>query len=510
MTPPRVKFHPMGTDVRQARGPRRAGIYVRTGTGEEPGWRAGIYTRISSNEEQDRLGVQRQEEDGRAALERRGVPIHRVYEDNDVSASGDYERPDYEDLVRDLRTGAINALWSWDVDRLTRGHREYIELYETCEAVGALVIWHGGEANFATGTGLLELEMRAAFAREELRKIKRRTARKHQELAAKGMPHGGGVEGYGYVKVRNEAGKVVDLAVVEEEAAVIRETARRILAGEPLRAVARDLDQRGIRTKQGRRWVTHSLKRVLTNASISGRREHHGQVVAKGSWPAIIDPATSDRLRTLLLDPSRDHRSDVRQYLLSGMVNCGHPDCGARLVVERRSAKDSRGRVPARLYVCRKGPGFYGCGRAKITADRLEHTVVERLLGLEASGKLRSILYAERTVKLEEAEAELETVKAELRDLARQRYLKKMMPEEVDGAREALLERRSRAEEVIEAAQREMGLPDLPDPLAPAWDDMELHEQRSILKAALISVKVMPPTKLGFYDPSRVVTEWKG
>jgi site-specific DNA recombinase len=483
---------------------------MATNTQHEPRpWRAGIYTRISSNDEQDRLGVQRQEEDGRTALERRAVPVHRVYEDNDISASGDYDRSDYEDLVRDLRNGAINAIWSWDVDRLTRGHREYIELYETCETVGALVIWHGGEANFATGTGLLELEMRAAFAREELRKIKRRTARKHQELAEKGMPHGGGAEGYGYHKVRNEEGKVVTLSVVEDEAAVIRETARRILAGEPLRAVVRDLDRRGVRTKQGRRWGTHSLKRVLTNASISGRREHHGQVVAKGSWPAIIEPAASDRLRTLLLDPSRDIRSDVRQSLLSGMVNCGDPDCGARLIVERRSAKDSRGRTPSRMYVCRKGPGFYGCGKAKITADRLEHTVVERLLGLESSGKLRSILYAERTVKLEEAEAELETVKSELKDLARQRYLKKMMPEEVEGAREALLERRKTAEEIIASAQREMGLPDLPDPLAPAWDDMELHEQRSVLKAALLSIRVMSPTKLGSYDPNRVVTEWK-
>ena len=68
----------MGTNVRQAPGPRRAGIYVRTGASEEPGRRAGIYTRISSNEEQDRLGVQRQEEDGRAALDRRVIRVEDI------------------------------------------------------------------------------------------------------------------------------------------------------------------------------------------------------------------------------------------------------------------------------------------------------------------------------------------------------------------------------------------------------------------------------------------------
>src|SRR5258708_15913255 len=178
-------------------------------------------------------------------------------------------------MIADLRNGTINAIWSWDVDRLTRGHREYIELYETCENVGALVIWHGGEANFAAGTGLLELEMRAAFAREELRKIKRRVARKHEELAHKGMLPAGGSEGYGYSKVKNETGKVVDFVVVKEEAAVIRECARRILAGESMTGIVRDLDNRALRTNTGRPWLSHTLNGLLTSPTISGPPPQH-------------------------------------------------------------------------------------------------------------------------------------------------------------------------------------------------------------------------------------------
>jgi hypothetical protein len=378
-------------------------------------------------------------------------------------------------------------------------------LYETCEDVGALVMWQGGEADFASGTGLLELEMRAAFAREELRKIKRRVARKHQELAQKGALNAGGNEGYGYEKVKNEAGNVMGLVVVPDEAKIIREAARRVLAGESLTGIVRDFDARGLRTKQGHRWQRRTLRRILAKAYISGRREHHGKVTAMGSWPAIIHPRTSDRLRALLLDPTRDKRSDVRQHLLSGLVTCGHPECGARLVVERRGDKDSE-----RRYHCRKADGSWGCGKMSINADRLEHTVVERLLALEENGRLRGILYAESIGKLDEAEAELETVKAELKDLARKRYREELMPEEVEGAREALLERREAAEAVIEAAQREIGLPDLPDPLAPEWDTLELHEQRTILKHALLSLKVMPPARRGCFDPTRIETEWKG
>jgi site-specific DNA recombinase len=499
----------MGTKLNRngSAGQWKAGIYTRL-QGDDEGRLAGIYTRISRDDEQERLGVQRQEEDGRAALGRRDLPIHRVYEDNDISGSGEEERPDFDDLIADLQNGTINAVWSWDVDRLTRGHKEYITFYETCEQVGALVMWLGGEANFAAGTGLLELEMRAAFAREELRKIKRRVARKHQEMAHKGALPVGKNDPYGYRKVKDETGKVVEFAVVKEEAAITRECARRVLAGEAITGVARDLDRRGLRTQQGRRWQRHTLRAILVNPVISGRRQHHGEIVAKGSWPEIIHPRTSDRLRELLLDPSRDVRTDVRQHLLSGMVNCGH--CGARLVVARRS-KEERHRpdFDLRKYVCRKGDHYWGCGKNTIAGDRLEHTVVERLLDLDATGKLRGILYAETTGKVEEAEAELATVKAELKELARTRYAKNMMPEEVEGAREALLERRALAEKIIQAAQREIGLPDLPDPLAPGWDTLPVHYHRTILKAAALSIKVMPAPNRGPFDPSRVITEWK-
>src|SRR5258708_7075116 len=272
--------------------------------------------------------------------------------------------------------------------------------------------------------------------------------------------------------------------------------------------IVRDLDNRGLRTKTGRRWLSHTLKGILTSPTISGRRQHHGEIVAKGTWPAIIHPRTSDRLRTLLLDSTRENRSDVRQHLLSGMVNCGQ--CGARLVVQRRSAEERhRPGFDLRLYCCRKGEHYYGCGKTKIAGDRLEHNVVERLLDLDKIGKLRGILFAERSEKVEEAEAELVEVKAELRDLARKRYAKELMPEEAEGAREALLERRSTAEKIIATAQREIGLPDLPDPLAPGWEAMEVHEQRSILKRAVLAIKVTPASNRGAFDPSRVVTDWR-
>jgi hypothetical protein len=55
---------------------------------------------------------------------------------------------------------------------------------------------------------------------------------------------------------------------------VIRELARRALAGEHLGEMANDLNTRGITTSTGRPWSRLAVKMVLISTQISGRREH--------------------------------------------------------------------------------------------------------------------------------------------------------------------------------------------------------------------------------------------
>jgi Recombinase len=75
---------------------------------------------------------------------------------------------------------------------------------------------------------------------------------------------------------------------------VIREYARRALAGESLKEMANDLNARGIPSSTGRPW------------------------------------SDSDRLRALLTAPGRDRNPGRRSYLLSGIFACGR--CGTPMV----------------------------------------------------------------------------------------------------------------------------------------------------------------------------------
>jgi hypothetical protein len=135
-----------------------------------------------------------------------------------------------------------------------------------------------------------------------------RQRRQLRQAAEQGRPHGR--RGYGHTRDRAQ--------IIEAEAAIIREIARRTLAGETIKELAAEMNARGYTTVNGRAWTRQSLRLVLVSARISGRREYrptdsyeHGQrpllgpITATDAWPAIISPEDSDRLRALLSDQFR-------------------------------------------------------------------------------------------------------------------------------------------------------------------------------------------------------------
>jgi len=157
---------------------------------------------------------------------------------------------------------------------------------------------------------------------------------------------------------------------VPAEAAIIAEAATRALAGESVRSIARDLNQRAVPSATGGQWSALVVRQILTSGRISGRREYHGQITHQESWPAIITPGQSDQLRVLLARRPGTTRASTRRYLLSGILTCAV--CGHGLY--------ARGHQKGHRYVCVKDPGKDGCGTVTITAARADDEVRDRIL----------------------------------------------------------------------------------------------------------------------------------
>jgi site-specific DNA recombinase len=365
--------------------------------------RAGIYARISSDRDGDNLAIGRQLADCEQLAERNGWQVVERYVDADISAYSGKPRPEYARMLEEIEAGVVEAVLVYHADRLHRHPRELEDFIDLCQRQKVKLATATGETDLSTHEGQLIARIQGAVARKESDDKSRRIRRKHEELAQAGRLSGGGTRPFGYEADRR--------TIRPDEAATIRECARRALAGDSLRSLCLDLNDRGVPTVTGTPWKSQTLKRILVSARISGQREHRGDIVAKAEWPAIIKPGETQRLRAKLNDPDRRTNRSARRYLLTSLLRCHH--CQGKLVARARDDG-------AKRYVCASGPNFGGCGKTTIVADPLEQFVVEAVLHRLDSPDLPGALNGSVSTDPagEEWQTEVERAQEQLEELA--------------------------------------------------------------------------------------------
>jgi DNA invertase Pin-like site-specific DNA recombinase len=460
---------------------------------------AAIYARISSDPDHDQLGVGRQLADCRALAARRGWRVLDEYVDDDKGAWSGKPRPEYRRMLGDILDGQVDAVLVWHTDRLTRHPRELEEYIEVCEPRAVTTVaCVSGDIDLASADGRLIARILGAVARNESDAKSRRIRRKHEEIAQAGKLAGGGTRPFGYLADR--------VTVEPAEAAIIREAAERILAGDAIRSLANDLNVRGIRTVSGKEWKVQVLRRMLLSARISGQRRLHGDIVAPAVWGAIITPAQTASLRALMSDPARRTNRMATRYLLTGILRCGV--CDSKLVGRPRA--DGAGR-----YICAKGPGLPGCGGVAILADSLDRFIVEAVLhrldspalaaALDGAGAPSELLDAAR-IEAETSGRELEQLAAAYgeRQISWLEFLAARKPIEarIEAAKRTLA-RHSRAS----AVQPYVGAS---PKLREAWPDLSLSRQRAVI-AAVLDRAILRRAVRGrtAFDESRIEPVWR-
>lgn len=76
---------------------------------------------------------------------RKGWDVVGVYPDNDVSAYSGAPRPQWQDLLADVRAGRVDAVVCWHVDRLTRSRRELEDVIDLADRYGLDLATVSGE-----------------------------------------------------------------------------------------------------------------------------------------------------------------------------------------------------------------------------------------------------------------------------------------------------------------------------------------------------------------------------
>ena len=459
---------------------------------------AAIYTRISSDQDGTGLGVARQGQDCRALAERLGWMVAEVYVDNDISAYSGKKRPAYRRMLADVAAGRRDGVVIYHLDRLTRRPLELEEFRNVMEAANVPVKFVSGDADLGTGDGLLVLRIMAAVAANESASKSRRIARKHQELAERGMPNmSGKYRPFGYAEDR--------VTIIPDEAAAIRSMTARFLAGDSWRSITTWANEAGIRTSSGGEFTTTALRTMLLSARVAGLRQHGGVVVAPGQWEPIITPEQRQQMLDLVASRKITGRRTPRRYLLSGLVRCSK--CGGRMFAAARAQ--------GRRYVCQSGPDHGGCGGTLIQAEPVEQLVTAGVL-MRLNSPAFADAMAGRMADDQQATqlaAQINTDQAKLSEFATMLAEGEMSRAEWRTARDVVDRRLTEARRKLATLTHSDALNGLDlseEKLAEQFAALELERQHAIIATVLDHVVILPG-KLGVHsvDPARVEPVWR-
>src|SRR3979409_2495879 len=212
--------------------------------------RCAIYTRVSDDQGlgQDFNSLDAQYDASQSYIRSQahaGWTLIRRKDDDGGFTGGNTDRPALQQLLGDIRSGKVDVIVVYKVDRLTRSLADFAKLVELFDQHNVSFVSVTQQFNTTTSMGRLTLNVLLSFAQFEREVPSERIRDKIAASKRKGLWVGGTLP-LGY---EMKDGKI---AIVEEEAELVRSIFQRYLELGSVNELVRDLRERNIRTKAKR------------------------------------------------------------------------------------------------------------------------------------------------------------------------------------------------------------------------------------------------------------------
>jgi len=271
--------------------------------------RCAIYTRVSDDQglEKDFNSLQAQYESGEAYIRSQSLCgwtlLAGRYDDGGFSG-GNTDRPALQRLLEDIRSGTIDVVVVYKVDRLTRSLADFAKLVELFDDHNVSFASVTQPFNTTTSMGRLTLNVLLSFAQFEREIASERIRDKIAASKQKGIWVGGPIP-LGY---QTHDGEIL---VNEAEAKQVRMVFEKYLELGSLRLVMAHLVRRGVMAKRrllkngtmrgGYPLTTTGICYILRNRCYVGEIVFNGEIL-KAPHPAIIDRETFNVVQSRMDD----------------------------------------------------------------------------------------------------------------------------------------------------------------------------------------------------------------
>lgn len=384
-----------------------------------------------------------------------GWPSSRIKvidQDLGRSASGATHRFGFEQLMRDVCSSSVGAIFSVDASRLARNGREWHTLLELCAVVGVLLIDRESVYDPYTSNDRLLLGLKGEFSEMELRMLRERSQAAIQEKAKRGELHL--MISAGYIKSTDGTLRMDPDRRVQQTIELVFRKFRELGSIRQVYSwfVGNQVDLPIATYKNGNRleWKLPSvnvLGNLLKNPIYAGAyaygktkrmveikagRKHikKGILLPQSEWMVLIHDhheayiswdVYQNNMATIAQNTNRKRPVVTGsvgrgEALLSGLLRCGH--CGSKLMTRYQG---STGKT--RVYVCRgkekQNKACISFGGTRVD-EALSNSILEVLspLGLKAAlqaseriSEGQSQVHRQRLLALEQARYEASRAK---------------------------------------------------------------------------------------------------
>lgn len=453
-----------------------------------------IYVRVSTQEQFDEgFSIPAQKERLRAFCTSQGWTIVNEYVEEGYSAK-DVNRPQLQALLDDLKKDQFDLVLVYRLDRLTRSVLDLYQLLKTFDENNVSFKSATEVYDTTTAIGRLFITLVAALAQWERENLAERVKFGTQQMVEQGI-RPGSPRPFGYQYQNSK------LIIKKDEAKWVKYIFDKYITN-GAQTIARELNQMGIKNKNGDTWHGSSVRYILNNPLYAGllRWDYRGSIGNKRVFnddPTIVDlqqqgfePIISkeDYERTQSLIKSR-HKAQVRStthYPFSTIVRCS--ECGNKYVgrTEIRQPGDRKYRSYScqgnRKYGICKSPSFSEEAMNTAFIKSLDYTIAQPE-GITAKDDINPVDLEKSLIKLQNKKERAKELYIE-GDISKSRYQDLM--NEYTNEELKIQSELNEVDNELSNDEIKQFLQDVKD----AWPEMDYESQKKAIQSIFDSITV--------------------
>jgi site-specific DNA recombinase len=287
---------------------------------------AGVYIRVST-EDQAREGFSlgEQKEKLLKLCSFKDLEVYKVYKDAGISAKDMEHRPQFQEMLQDMKAGKINYIVAYKLDRITRSVRDLEELISVLEQYNCFLLCDRDDVNTSTANGRFFVRMLTVLSQLEIEIVSERT-----KFGLNGAIKSGHIPGqrpFGYTKSEDKK-MIVDNATRP----YVEKIFDMYLEGKSFQQIANYFKENNIYPKK--KWHDTTIQKIIDNKIYMGDYEQYKRIGKQENlepivYMNIVEPIISRaKWEECQKQKERNQRTYTRDRIYTFFQRLKCPSCG--------------------------------------------------------------------------------------------------------------------------------------------------------------------------------------